>query len=130
MEASRGVFHVMREAGYSTTKAKLLSSYADYRVGGTGDNEAKAIKGAVYKAWVLKCFPITYTKYGVSAINDDGSQGWPSTRPRTLRRDRRSHGRRSTGASTMIDVCRPYDPAPDPADPRNRALGSGTRRRH
>jgi hypothetical protein len=84
VEASGGVLRVMREAGYSTAKAKLLEGYGDYRTGGTGDNEAKAIKGTVLQGLGFEVLPdCTYTKYGISAINDDSSQGWPSTPPRT-----------------------------------------------
>jgi hypothetical protein len=82
--ASGGVLRVMRESGYNTTKAKLLVGYGDYRTGGAGDNEAKAIKGTVLQGLGFEVLPdCTYTKYGVSAINDDSSQGWPSTAPRT-----------------------------------------------
>jgi hypothetical protein len=78
------LLRVMRESGYNTAKAKLLAGYGDYRTGGTGDNEAKAIKGTVLEGLGFEALPdCTYTKYGVSAINDDSSQGWPSTAPRT-----------------------------------------------
>jgi hypothetical protein len=74
----------MRESGYSAAKARLLIGYGDYRTGGTGDNEAKAIRGTVLEGLGFEALPdCTYTKYGVSAINDDSSQGWPSTAPRT-----------------------------------------------
>jgi hypothetical protein len=78
------LLRVMRESGYSPAKAKLLVGYGDFRTGGAGDNEAKAIKGAVLQGLAFEALPdCTYTKYGVSAINDDSSQGWPSTAPRT-----------------------------------------------
>lgn len=78
------VVRVLRESGYNTVKAKLLLGYADYRTGGTGDNEAKAIKGAVLEGQAFEVFPdCVYKKYGVSAINDDSNQGWPSTAPRS-----------------------------------------------
>jgi len=82
---SGGVLRAMREAGYNTSKAKLLVGYGDHRTGGAGDNEAKAIKGAVLEGRGFEALPdCTYTKYGLSALNDDAKgQGWPSTAPRT-----------------------------------------------
>lgn len=81
---SGGLLPVMREAGYKTNKAKLLTGYGDDRTGGPGDNEAKAIKAAVLQGLGFEVFSdCGYTKYGLSAIKDDGSQGWPSTAPRT-----------------------------------------------
>lgn len=78
-----GVLPVMREAGYNTNKAKLLLGYGDDRMGGTGDNEAKAIKVAVLQGLGFEAIPdCGYTKYGFSAINDDNQGGWPSTSPR------------------------------------------------
>jgi hypothetical protein len=77
------LLRVMRESGYNTAKAKLLAGYGDYHTGGAGDDEAKAIRGTVLQGWGFEALPdCAYTKYGVSAINDDGSQGWPSTAPR------------------------------------------------
>jgi hypothetical protein len=74
----------LREAGYNTANARLLNGYGDYRTGGPGDNEAKAIKGAVLQGWGFDALTdCTLTKYGVSAINGGGSDGWPSTAPRT-----------------------------------------------
>jgi hypothetical protein len=74
----------MREAGYNTNKARLLLGYGDYRVGGAGDNEAKAVKATVLQGLGFGTLSdCSYTKYGLSAINDDSSQGWPSTAPRT-----------------------------------------------
>lgn len=79
-----GVLQALRESGYSTSKAKLLSGYGDYRTGGTGGNEAKAVKATVLEGLAFRALAdCAYTKYGVSAINDDSSQGWPSTPPRT-----------------------------------------------
>lgn len=78
-----GALRVMREAGYNTNKVKLLLGYADNRTGGTGDNETKAIKGAVLEGLAFESLPdCGYTKYGLSALDDDSSQGWPSTPPR------------------------------------------------
>jgi hypothetical protein len=79
------LLRVMRESGYNTAKAKLLSGYGDYRTGGAGDNEAKAIRGTVLQGLGAEALTdCTYTKYGLSAINDDDiSEGWPSTAPRT-----------------------------------------------
>jgi hypothetical protein len=74
----------LRETGYNTSNARLLNGYGDYRTGGAGDNEAKAIKGAVLQGWGLEALPdCSLTKYGISAINGGGSEGWPSTAPRT-----------------------------------------------
>jgi hypothetical protein len=74
----------LRETGYNTVNARLLNGYGDYRTGGPGDNEVKAIKGAVLQGWGFKALPdCTLTKYGISAINGGGSEGWPSTAPRT-----------------------------------------------
>lgn len=79
-----GVSRVMRETGYHTNKVRLLLGYGDYRTGGPGDNEAKAIKAAVLQGLGFEALPdCGYTKYGFSAMNDDRSQGWPSTAPRT-----------------------------------------------
>jgi hypothetical protein len=78
------LLRLMRESGYNTAKAKLLSGYGDYRTGGAGDNEAKAIRGTVLQGLGAEALTdCTYTKYGVSAMNDDSSEGWPSTAPRT-----------------------------------------------
>ncbi|ORA11435.1 hypothetical protein BST14_18695 [Mycobacterium arosiense ATCC BAA-1401 = DSM 45069] len=75
---------VLREAGYNTMNARLLNGYADYRTGGTGDDEDKAIRGAVLEGRGFEALPdCTLTNYGVSAVNGGGDQGWPSTQPRT-----------------------------------------------
>jgi hypothetical protein len=80
-----GLLPVMREAGYNTNKAKLLLGYGDGRMGGTGDNEAKAIKVAVLQGLGSEAIPdCGYTQYGFSAINDDNQGGWPSTAPRVF----------------------------------------------
>jgi hypothetical protein len=74
----------LREVGYNTANARLLNGYGDYRTGGPGDNEAKAIKGAVLQGQGFDALSdCTLTKYGVSAINGGGSEGWPSSAPRT-----------------------------------------------
>jgi hypothetical protein len=78
-----GLMPVMREAGYNTNKAKLLLGYGDDRMGGAGDNEAKAIKVAVLQGLGSEAIPdCGYTRYGFSAINDNNPGGWPSTPPR------------------------------------------------
>jgi hypothetical protein len=75
---------VMRDSGYHTAKARLLSGYGDYRTGGAGDNEAKAIRGTVLQGLGFEALDdCLYTKYGLSAISDDSSEGWPSTAPRS-----------------------------------------------
>jgi hypothetical protein len=80
---SGGVLKVLRERGYHTNKVRLLSGFGDNRAGGEGDDEAKAIKALVLEGWGLDVLSdCTYTRYGVSALNDDSSQGWPSTAPR------------------------------------------------
>ena len=80
-----GLLPVMREAGYNTNKAKLLLGYGDGRMGGTGDNEAKAIKVAVLQGLGSEVIPdCGYTRYGLSTINDDNQGGWPSTPPRAF----------------------------------------------
>jgi hypothetical protein len=82
-----GLSRVMRESGYPTNRLKLLSGYGDYRTGGTGDNESKAIEAAVLQGLGFEALTdcARYTKYGLSAINDDPSQaGWPSTSPRSF----------------------------------------------
>lgn len=79
-----GVLQALRESGYHTSKAKLLSGYGDYRTGGPGDNEAKAIRGTVLEGFASGALgDCGYTKYGLNAINDDSHEGWPSTPPRT-----------------------------------------------
>jgi hypothetical protein len=78
------VVRALRESGYNTVKAKLLLGYADDRTGGTGNNEAKAIKSTVLEGLAFEVFPdCAYKKYGVTVINDDSNQGWPSTAPRS-----------------------------------------------
>lgn len=78
-----GLMPVMREAGYNTNKAKLLLGYGDDRMGGAGDNEAKAIKVAVLQGLGSEAIPdCGYTRFGFSAINDNNPGGWPSTPPR------------------------------------------------
>jgi len=79
-----GVLRVMREYGDNTNSARLLNGYGDYRTGGTGDNEDKAIKAAVLQGLGSEALSncTAYTKYGLSAINDSGQEGWPSTEPR------------------------------------------------
>jgi hypothetical protein len=78
-----GVLRVLRERGYHTNKVRLLSGFGDNLTGGSGDNETKAIKGLVLEGSGLDVLSdCTYTRYGVSALNDDGSQGWPSTASR------------------------------------------------
>ena len=80
----KDLMRVLREADSKIIKAKLITGYGDPRTGGPGDNESKAIKGAVVEGLAYGVFSdCTYTKYGFSAINDDSSQGWPSTAPRT-----------------------------------------------
>jgi hypothetical protein len=81
-----GVARVMRESGYPTNKVKLLSGYGDYRTGGPGDNEAKAIKAAVLQGLGFEALSdcSRYTKYGLSAINENSPEGWPSTAPRSF----------------------------------------------
>ncbi len=77
------LMRLLRESGSAIVKAKLLEGYGDPDTGGPGDNEAKAIKATVVEGLSFGVFPdCTYTKYGFSAINDDSSQGWPSTAPR------------------------------------------------
>jgi hypothetical protein len=79
------VQQVLREYGYTPLKSRMLVGYGDYRTGGPGDNEAKAIKGAILQGWGFGVLSdCSYTKYGVAAINDDSSQGWPSTAPRSF----------------------------------------------
>jgi hypothetical protein len=80
----KDLLQVLRDAGYSTVRARLLIGYGDPRTGGPGDNEAKAIKAAVLEGQGYEAFTdCAYTKYGLSAVTDDSSQGWPSTAPRT-----------------------------------------------
>jgi hypothetical protein len=82
---SGGVLRVMRESGYNTNKAKLLEGYGDYRMGGTRDNEGKAVRTAVLEGLGIDAFSdCAYTNYGLAAINDDSNEGWPSTAPRTF----------------------------------------------
>jgi hypothetical protein len=77
------LMRVLRESGSRIVKAKLVEGYGDPDMGGPGDNEAKAIKATVVEGLAFGVFPdCTYTKYGFSAINDDSSQGSPSTPPK------------------------------------------------
>jgi hypothetical protein len=73
----------LRESGSRIVNAKLVEGYGDPNTGGPGDNEAKAITATVVEGSSYGVFAdCRYTKYGFSAINDDSSQGWPSTAPR------------------------------------------------
>lgn len=75
----------LRQQGYNPRKAKMLSGYGDYRTGGPGDNESKAITATVLQGEGNEVFgDCTYTKYGLSAAGNDGAQGWPSTPPRSF----------------------------------------------
>lgn len=75
----------LREKGYNPRKAKMLAGYGDYRTGGPGDNESKAITATVLQGQGNEVFSdCTYTKYGLSAAGNDGVQGWPSTPPRSF----------------------------------------------
>lgn len=76
---------VLIKAGYTPLKSRLLNGYGDYLTGGTGDNEAKAIKATVLQGLSLEVFSdCTYRKYGFSALTDDGSQGSPSSIPKSF----------------------------------------------
>lgn len=82
---SGGVLRLMREAGYNTNRAKLLSGYGDPRMGGKGDIETKAVKAAILEGQGFEVFSdCRYNRYGASAVvvNDGGGQGWPSSAPR------------------------------------------------
>lgn len=79
-----GVLRILREAGYHTNKVKLLQGYGDDQMGGTRDIEAKAIRATVLQGLGFEALTdCGFKKYGLSAVNDDGSQGSPSTPPRT-----------------------------------------------
>jgi hypothetical protein len=76
---------VLIKSGYTPLKARLLNGYGDYLTGGNGDNDAKAIKAAVLQGMSYEVFSdCTYTKYGFSTLNDDGSQGSPSSIPKSF----------------------------------------------
>ncbi|GAB5015618.1 hypothetical protein MAHJHV65_21670 [Mycobacterium avium subsp. hominissuis] len=54
-------------------------------MGGTGDKNAKAVMSVVVEGKALGAFSdCGYTKYGVGAVNDDITQGWPSTPPKAF----------------------------------------------
>jgi len=79
-----GLMQALREKGYNPGKAKMLSGYGDYRTGGPGDNEAKAIAAALLQGEANAVFSdCSYTKYGLSGVSDDSPQGWPSSPPRS-----------------------------------------------
>lgn len=79
------VMAVLRKADYKTLKARMLSGYADDQTGGPGSHEDKAVKATVLQGLSFEVFgDCSYTKYGMSAISDDGSQGSPSTPPRSF----------------------------------------------
>jgi hypothetical protein len=79
-----GLMQALREKGYNPGKAKMLSGYGDYRTGGPGDNEAKAIAAALLQGEAYAVFSdCSYKKYGLSALSDDSPQGWPSAPPRS-----------------------------------------------
>ena len=72
----------LRQSGYNPRKARILAGYGDPNMGGPGDNEFKAIKAAVLQGMGFDVFTdCGYTKYGLGIVNDDSSQGWPSTAP-------------------------------------------------
>jgi len=81
-----GVLPVMRQAGYNTNNARLILGYGDHRMGGSGDNQAKAVRATVLQAQGFEAISnCEYSRYGLTLINhDDISQGSPSTAPRTF----------------------------------------------
>lgn len=79
------VMSVLRKADYKTVKARMLSGYADDLTGGRGSYEDKAVKSAILQGLSFEVLgDCSYTKYGMSALSDDGSQGSPSTAPRSF----------------------------------------------
>lgn len=87
-DGPRTIQSFLRELGYNPAELRLLQGYADHTTGGrrnaSADNETKAIKGAVLEGKALDVFAnCRYVKYGLATINDDGSQGWPSTVPKS-----------------------------------------------
>lgn len=76
---------VLIKSGYTPLSARLLNGYGDYRTGGGGDNDAKAVASLVLQGLAFEVFSdCAYTKYGFSAQSGDGSQGWPSSIPRSF----------------------------------------------
>lgn len=75
----------LRRLDYRTLKARMLSGYADDLTGGAGSYQDKAIKATILQG---RSFDVlgdcSYTKFGTSALSDDGSQGWPSTPPKSF----------------------------------------------
>lgn len=76
---------VLIKSGYTPLSARLLNGYGDYRTGGSGDNDGKAVASLVLQGLAFEVFSdCAYTKVGFSAQSDDGSQGWPSSIPRSF----------------------------------------------
>jgi hypothetical protein len=79
------VMAAIRQANYKTVKARMLSGYADDQTGGTGSYDDKAIKATVLQGLSFEVWSdCSYAKYGMSALSNDGSQGSPSTAPRSF----------------------------------------------
>jgi hypothetical protein len=84
---SGGLLKAMRQSGYNTQVARLLSGYGDYNEGGNqaDDLEKRAIKDLILEGLAFDTFTdCRYTKYGFDIISDNSSQGWPSTPPRAF----------------------------------------------
>jgi len=63
----------------------MLSGYADDQTGGSGTYADKAIKATILQGLSFEALSdCAYTKYGMSALSDDGSQGAPSVAPKSF----------------------------------------------
>lgn len=83
--ARGGLLQTLREAGYNTNNARLLSGFGDDHTGGAGDNNAKAVKMVILKGEATDAFSnCSYTKYGAAAVDSDISQGAPSVPPKAF----------------------------------------------
>lgn len=83
VEGVPSLMQTLRDAGQSPAKAKMLNGYGDLDSGGAGDDQEKAIRATVLQGKGFEVFSdCAYTKYGLGAVTDDSSQGWPSTIPR------------------------------------------------
>ena len=79
------VMAVLSAVNYKTVKARILSGYADDQTGGTGSYADKAIKATILQGLSFEVLAdCSYTKYGMSALSDDGSQGSPSIAPKSF----------------------------------------------
>ncbi|WP_156749784.1 hypothetical protein [Mycobacterium sp. E1747] len=79
------VASALQARGFTPVHSRLVTGYGDYRTGGPGDDQSKAIQATIVQGRAYQVFEnCTYTKYGLSIMGDGGEEGWPSTIPRSF----------------------------------------------